>query len=183
MAVDSEHLDECWLDPADIARLLTEQNECTFMWVTKDGQAFGVIMSYFFRDGRFWLTSAEKRVRVAAGLEHQVRGHDRHAALLAAIAVAGGSIERLATEVRLLQQSEIDEVREPFRAGQAGSSAMPQKRNPDVLELVRTLGFKPTMLLRPAGTRPDPAVSVPSAKSASPVATTRAEPELEPPET
>ena len=66
MAVDSEHLDDCWLDPTDIDRLLTEQNECTFMWVTKDGQAFGVIMSYFFRDGRFWLTSAEKRVRVAA---------------------------------------------------------------------------------------------------------------------
>ena len=60
----------------------------------------------------------------------QIVQRDRHAALLAAIAVAGGSIERLATEVRLLQQSEIDEVREPFRAGQAGSSAMPQKRNP-----------------------------------------------------
>ena len=60
----------------------------------------------------------------------QIVQRDRHAALLAAIAVAGGSLERFATEVRLLQQSEIDEVREPFRAGQAGSSAMPQKRNP-----------------------------------------------------
>jgi len=60
----------------------------------------------------------------------QIVQRDRHAALLAAIAVAGGSLERFATEVRLLQQSEIDEVREPFRTGQAGSSAMPQKRNP-----------------------------------------------------
>ncbi|MFM2097780.1 MAG: hypothetical protein RIT06_408 [Chloroflexota bacterium] len=60
----------------------------------------------------------------------QIVQRDRHAALLAAIAVAGGTLERFATEVRLLQQSEIDEVREPFRAGQAGSSAMPQKRNP-----------------------------------------------------
>lgn len=66
MATDSEHLDECWLDPADRDRLLTEQTECTFMWVTKDGHPFGVIMSYFFRNGSFWLTSAEKRVRVAA---------------------------------------------------------------------------------------------------------------------
>ncbi len=60
----------------------------------------------------------------------QIVQRDRHAALLAAIAVTGGTLERFATEVRLLQQSEIDEVREPFRAGQAGSSAMPQKRNP-----------------------------------------------------
>ncbi|MEY4666577.1 MAG: hypothetical protein RIQ87_357 [Chloroflexota bacterium] len=60
----------------------------------------------------------------------QIVQRDRHAALLAAIAVTGGTLERFATEVRLLQQSEIDEVREPFRTGQAGSSAMPQKRNP-----------------------------------------------------
>ena len=44
------------------------------------------------------------------------------------------------------------------------------------------LGFSPTMLLKAAGTRPEPAVSVPSAKLASPGATATAEPELEPPE-
>ena len=60
----------------------------------------------------------------------QIVQRDRHAALVAAVAVTGGSLERFATEIRLLQQTEIDEVREPFRAGQAGSSAMPQKRNP-----------------------------------------------------
>ena len=63
---DSEHLDECWLDPELLDHLLTEQNECTFMWVNQAGQPFGVIMSYIWRDGSFWLTSAEKRVRVAA---------------------------------------------------------------------------------------------------------------------
>ncbi len=63
---DSEHLDDCWLDPAVLEQLLAEQTECTFMWVTKAGVPFGVIMSYFWRDGSFWLTSAEKRVRVAA---------------------------------------------------------------------------------------------------------------------
>ena len=60
----------------------------------------------------------------------QIVQRDRHAALVAAIAVAGGSLERFATEIRNLQHTEIDELREPFRTGQAGSSAMPQKRNP-----------------------------------------------------
>jgi hypothetical protein len=45
------------------------------------------------------------------------------------------------------------------------------------------VGFNPTMLLNPAGTRPDPAVSVPSAKATSPAATLTAEPEDDPPET
>src|ERR1700730_2443447 len=44
------------------------------------------------------------------------------------------------------------------------------------------VGFKPTMWLQPAGTRPEPAVSVPSAKLTSPAATATADPELEPPE-
>jgi adenylosuccinate lyase len=59
---------------------------------------------------------------------------DRHSAFLAAIAVTGGSIERFAVEVRNLQHTEIGELQEPFRAGQAGSSAMPHKRNPVLTE-------------------------------------------------
>jgi adenylosuccinate lyase len=55
---------------------------------------------------------------------------DRHAELLSAIALAGAGLERLATEVRHLQRTEVREVQEPFRAGQKGSSAMPHKRNP-----------------------------------------------------
>jgi len=69
----------------------------------------------------------------------QVVQRDRHAALVAAIAIMGGTLERFATEIRNLQHSEIDELREPFRAGQAGSSAMPQKRNPVKSE--RIAGF------------------------------------------
>jgi adenylosuccinate lyase len=69
----------------------------------------------------------------------QVVQRDRHAALVAAIAITGGTLERFATEIRNLQHSEIDELREPFRAGQAGSSAMPQKRNPVKCE--RIAGF------------------------------------------
>jgi adenylosuccinate lyase len=64
----------------------------------------------------------------------QIVQRDRHAALLAAIAILGGSIERIATEIRNLQHTEIGEVQEPFRTGQKGSSAMPHKRNPIVAE-------------------------------------------------
>jgi adenylosuccinate lyase len=64
----------------------------------------------------------------------QIVQRDRHAAFLAAIAVTGGSIERFAVEIRNLQHTEIGEVQEPFRSGQAGSSAMPHKRNPILAE-------------------------------------------------
>ena len=66
----------------------------------------------------------------------QIVQRDRHAALLAVIAVTGGSLERIATEIRNLQHSEIGELMEPFRAGQKGSSAMPHKRNPILCERI-----------------------------------------------
>ena len=69
----------------------------------------------------------------------QVVQRDRHAALLAAVAVSGGSLERIATEVRNLQHTEIGEVMEPFRGGQKGSSAMPHKRNPILSERIAGL--------------------------------------------
>ncbi|HEY6569089.1 MAG TPA: adenylosuccinate lyase, partial [Candidatus Limnocylindrales bacterium] len=69
----------------------------------------------------------------------QVVQRDRHAAFLAAIAIIGGTLERLATEVRNLQHTEIAEVMEPFRAGQKGSSAMPHKRNPILSERIAGL--------------------------------------------
>jgi adenylosuccinate lyase len=64
----------------------------------------------------------------------QIVQRDRHAALLASIAILGGTLERLATEIRNLQHTEIGEVMEPFRSGQKGSSAMPHKRNPILSE-------------------------------------------------
>jgi adenylosuccinate lyase len=60
----------------------------------------------------------------------QVVARDRHAALLAAVAVAGGALERIALEIRHLQRTEVGEAEEPFGARQKGSSAMPHKRNP-----------------------------------------------------
>jgi adenylosuccinate lyase len=69
----------------------------------------------------------------------QIVQRDRHAALLAAIAILGGSLERFATEVRNLQHTEIGELMEPFKAGQKGSSAMPHKRNPILSERIAGL--------------------------------------------
>ena len=83
----------------------------------------------------------EERVLGRLGLERepistQVVARDRHAELLGAIALAGASLERLATEIRHLQRTEVREVEEPFRGGQKGSSAMPHKRNPVSCEQV-----------------------------------------------
>ena len=69
----------------------------------------------------------------------QIVQRDRHAALLAAVAIMGGSLERIATEVRNLQHTEIGELQEPFRIGQKGSSAMPHKRNPILSERIAGL--------------------------------------------
>jgi adenylosuccinate lyase len=69
----------------------------------------------------------------------QIVQRDRHAALLSSIAILGGTLERIATEIRNLQHTEIGEVMEPFRQGQKGSSAMPHKRNPIVSERIAGL--------------------------------------------
>ena len=64
----------------------------------------------------------------------QVIPRDRHAMYFATLGVIASSIERLATEVRHLQRSEVLEAEEFFSAGQKGSSAMPHKRNPVLTE-------------------------------------------------
>jgi adenylosuccinate lyase len=87
----------------------------------------------------------EERVLARLGIERepvstQVVPRDRHAELLQAIALAGAGLERLATEIRHLQRTEVREVEEPFRSGQQkGSSAMPHKRNPITSERITGL--------------------------------------------
>jgi adenylosuccinate lyase len=66
----------------------------------------------------------------------QVVPRDRHADLLAALALCAASLERFALEIRHLARTEVGEVREPFGKGQKGSSAMPHKRNPVVAERI-----------------------------------------------
>jgi adenylosuccinate lyase len=65
-----------------------------------------------------------------APVASQVIQRDRHAELLAALAITASSLEKFALEIRGLQKTEIGEVEEPFAKGQKGSSAMPHKRNP-----------------------------------------------------
>ncbi len=65
-----------------------------------------------------------------AAVSTQIIQRDRHAHFFSTLAIIGCSIEKMATEVRLLQHTEIREVEEYFSPGQKGSSAMPHKRNP-----------------------------------------------------
>jgi adenylosuccinate lyase len=81
----------------------------------------------------------EEHVAAKLGLQvepvsSQVIPRDRHAAYFAALGVVASSIERLATEIRHLQRTEVLEAEEFFSAGQKGSSAMPHKRNPVLTE-------------------------------------------------
>ena len=69
----------------------------------------------------------------------QVVPRDRHAALVGALGILASSLDRIATEVRHLQRSDVREVEEPFGRGQKGSSAMPHKRNPVQCENVSGL--------------------------------------------
>jgi adenylosuccinate lyase len=84
--------------------------------------------------------SIEAKVCRSLGLEPvpatQVIARDRHAEVLYACASLGATLETIALEVRHLQRTEVREVREPFRAGQKGSSAMPHKRNPITAERI-----------------------------------------------
>jgi adenylosuccinate lyase len=63
-------------------------------------------------------------------LATQVVARDRHAVFVSSLGVLASSVDRIATEIRHLQRTDVREVEEPFSAGQKGSSAMPHKRNP-----------------------------------------------------
>ncbi len=104
------------------------------------GAVSGAVGTYASTSPQF-----EERVLERIGLERepvstQVVARDRHAELLQTIALAGAGLERLATEIRHLQRTEVREVEEPFRSGrQKGSSAMPHKRNPITTERITGL--------------------------------------------
>jgi general stress protein 26 len=66
MADDYEDLTECALAPDLEAELVRTQRECVFMWTNTAGEAFGVVMSYLPKDGKLWLTAAERRARISA---------------------------------------------------------------------------------------------------------------------
>jgi adenylosuccinate lyase len=97
----------------------------------------------------------EEHVARALGLRPepistQVIPRDRHAMFFATLAVIASSIERLATEIRHLQRTEVGEVEEYFSPGQKGSSAMPHKRNPVLSENLTGLARLVRSMAQPA---------------------------------
>ena len=74
-----------------------------------------------------------------AEASNQIVQRDRHAEYMAAVAVLGSTLDKIATEIRHLARTEVREVQEPFAPGQKGSSAMPHKRNPVVCERITGL--------------------------------------------
>ena len=74
-----------------------------------------------------------------ASVSTQVLQRDRHAEYMTTLAVIASSLDRIATELRNLQRTDILEIEEPFTKGQKGSSAMPHKRNPITSERVAGL--------------------------------------------
>tara|TARA_B100001013_G_scaffold110294_1_gene63263 strand:- start:655 stop:1920 length:1266 start_codon:yes stop_codon:yes gene_type:complete len=71
-----------------------------------------------------------------APVSNQVIQRDRHAHFVTTLALVAATLEKIATEIRGLQRTEIREVEEPFTEGQTGSSSMPHKRNPELTERV-----------------------------------------------
>jgi adenylosuccinate lyase len=100
------------------------------------GKLSGAVGNLAFGD-----PAREARVLARLGLRPepiatQVVARDRHAAFFTAMAVAGGVLDHIATNIRHLQRTEVGEAREPFGGGQRGSSAMPHKKNPNQCENV-----------------------------------------------
>jgi len=94
----------------------------------------GAVGTFAHVDPRVEAYVAKKLGLAVEPVSTQVIPRDRHAAFFCALGVVATGIERLATEVRHLQRSEVREAEEFFHPGQKGSSAMPHKRNPVLSE-------------------------------------------------
>src|SRR5438067_1306632 len=119
-----------WLDELDRdrQRLVTTREDI------RVGKLSGAVGTHATVEPRVEESALKKLGLGVAPVTTQVIARDRHAAYLATLAVLAGTLEKFATDVRLLQRSEVSEVREPFGAEQKGSSAMPHKRNPILSE-------------------------------------------------
>jgi adenylosuccinate lyase len=110
------------------ARLKTAREEVATCAIS------GAVGTFAHVDPRVEAYVAEKLGLRPEPISTQVIPRDRHAQYFATLAVVAGSVERLATEIRHLQRTEVLEAEEEFTAGQKGSSAMPHKRNPVLSE-------------------------------------------------
>ena len=103
------------------------------------GKLSGAVGTYSNIDPEVERYVCEKLGLKAEPVATQIIQRDRHAEFMAALAITAGSLDKLATEIRHLQRTEVREVEEPFQKGQKGSSAMPHKRNPILAERVSGL--------------------------------------------
>jgi len=100
------------------------------------GQLSGTVGTYAAIDPEVERIACDRLGLEPDPVSTQVIARDRHAELLATLALAATSLERFATEIRHLARTEVREVEEPFGSGMKGSSAMPHKRNPKVAERI-----------------------------------------------
>ncbi len=100
------------------------------------GKLSGAVGTYAATDPELERLVCERLGLEPAPASTQILQRDRHAELLAALAVLASSLDKFALEIRLLARTEVREVEEPFGPGQKGSSAMPHKRNPVTAERI-----------------------------------------------
>ena len=100
------------------------------------GKLSGAVGTYAATDPELERLACERLGLEPAPVSTQILQRDRHADLLAALALVAASLEKFALEIRHLARTEVAEVAEPFGKGQKGSSAMPHKRNPVVSERI-----------------------------------------------
>jgi adenylosuccinate lyase len=100
------------------------------------GKLSGAVGTYAATDPELERVACERLGLEPALVATQILQRDRHAELLAVLALVAASLEKFATELRHLARTEVGEVAEPFGKGQKGSSAMPHKRNPIVAERI-----------------------------------------------
>jgi len=103
------------------------------------GQISGAVGTFAHLDPQVEEYVCAKLGLAPAPVSTQVLQRDRHAEYLCTLAVIASSLDKMATELRNLQRTDILEVEEPFAKGQKGSSAMPHKRNPITSERVSGL--------------------------------------------
>ena len=100
------------------------------------GKLSGAVGTYAATDPELERIACERLGLEPAPSSTQILQRDRHAELLAALAVLASSLDSFALEIRHLARTEVGEVQEPFGRGQKGSSSMPHKRNPVVAERI-----------------------------------------------